>query len=153
MTEAEAVQRYVQSQLDYAISNTPPEKMAQVTEDMINQFKVAATQRGEAMAHAILRDKEALYKGHRAGRFHPDNRDSRRMFTDLTGIELPKTQKGTDPIIEVCNPTRGKGNRAKRRMKALADARAECKWCGSPTGKASRPFCDTSCAHSYNGGY
>ena len=101
MTEAEAVQRYVQSQLDYAISNTPPEKMAQVTEDRINQFKVAATQRGESMAHDILRDKEALYKGHRAGRFHPDNRDSRRMFTDLTGIELPKTQKGTDPIIEV----------------------------------------------------
>lgn len=51
------------------------------------------------------------------------------------------------------NPARGKGNRAKRRMKALADARAECKWCGQPTGKASRHFCDTSCAHSYNGGY
>ena len=44
----------------------------------------------------------------------------------------------------------GKGNRAKKRAQELADKRAECKWCGTPTGSARKAFCCPTCARSYN---
>lgn len=47
-------------------------------------------------------------------------------------------------------PSPGKGNRARRRAEAIADARATCKWCGKPTGSNRKRFCDDSCARSYS---
>ena len=44
----------------------------------------------------------------------------------------------------------GKGSRAKRRAQALADRSATCRWCGQPTGRANKPFCDASCFRSFN---
>lgn len=46
-------------------------------------------------------------------------------------------------------PARGKGNAARRRAEAIADRKAECKWCGSPTGQRNRRFCDPGCARAY----
>jgi len=56
--------------------------------------------------------------------------------------------KLTEKINRVYSPL-GKGSKAERRRKRVLDAGAECKWCGSRTGKLSRVFCDRSCAQSY----
>jgi hypothetical protein len=57
-----------------------------------------------------------------------------------------------DQVVKRCSrglPTTGKGNRARRRLEALLDAKAECKWCGAKTGHRNQPFCCSSCRQSY----
>lgn len=44
---------------------------------------------------------------------------------------------------------RGKGNRANRRLQAIADQRAECRWCGTRTGKSTKHFCLADCARAW----
>lgn len=48
-------------------------------------------------------------------------------------------------------PERGRGNRALKRLQAILDAKAECKWCGHLTGATNRQFCCHSCASAYRG--
>lgn len=43
----------------------------------------------------------------------------------------------------------GNGNAANRRVRAIRDRQAECKWCGQKTGSVRKQFCDVSCARSY----
>lgn len=47
-------------------------------------------------------------------------------------------------------PSTGKGNRAAKRIAAIRDAKAECKWCGQLTGSTGKRFCEPSCARAYN---
>lgn len=54
---------------------------------------------------------------------------------------MAKVMRGTEAY--------GGGNRAGRRIQAIADAKAECKWCGQKTGSARKRFCDADCATSY----
>jgi hypothetical protein len=42
----------------------------------------------------------------------------------------------------------GKGRKAKRRVERLADARAECGWCGTKTGSSRKRFCCADCQRS-----
>ncbi len=44
----------------------------------------------------------------------------------------------------------GKGNAARKRIERLADAKAECKWCGTPTGHRHKGLCSPECGRSYN---
>lgn len=48
-------------------------------------------------------------------------------------------------------PTSGKGNHAAKRLQAIRDARAICKWCGSPIPTERQEFCGKSCRQSYWG--
>ena len=48
-------------------------------------------------------------------------------------------------------PETGKGNRAAKRLQAIRDARATCKWCGSPIPTERQEFCGKSCCQSYWG--
>lgn len=45
----------------------------------------------------------------------------------------------------------GKGNRAAKRLRSLADQKADCRWCGQKTGSTQKRFCDRSCAAAYCG--
>ncbi len=54
---------------------------------------------------------------------------------------MTKAMRGTEST--------GKGNRAAKRIQAIADAKAECKWCGQKTGSARERFCSRDCAFSY----
>lgn len=45
---------------------------------------------------AIIMDKAKLYK---SGRFHPGNKDSRWLFTQVTGITLPRGSGATEQAI------------------------------------------------------
>jgi len=58
-----------------------------------------------------------------------------RWFRDCL---LAKAMRGTEAT--------GNGNRAARRLRAIADRNAECKWCGQKTGAANRPYCCLDCA-------
>ena len=84
----------------------------------------------------------------------------RQSFQDPRGWMGPKT--GAEIVSEyrrmiadrwaartMSQHTYGKGNAANRRVQAIRDRHAECKWCGSRTGSAQKRFCDVSCARSY----
>lgn len=55
---------------------------------------------------------------------------------------MAKINRGLPPV--------GRGSKSKRRAERMADDAAECKWCGTRTGKRYRRFCCVSCARSYN---
>ena len=84
----------------------------------------------------------------------------RQSFQDPRGWMGPKT--GAEIVQEyrrmiqerwesrtMAQYSYGKGNAANRRVRAIRDRQATCKWCGSKTGSVSKRFCDSSCARAY----
>lgn len=85
-------------------------------------------------------ESELLPPGGRAGWDNMSVASWLEWFTDCLTAKINRT----------LNLSSGKGNRAKKRADALADARKECKWCGQKTGKRNQDFCCVDCRVSYS---
>lgn len=47
-------------------------------------------------------------------------------------------------------PPRGAGGKARRRAERIADAKADCRWCGTLTGSRNKRYCDVGCYRAFN---
>ena len=86
--------------------------------------------------------RRVLPPGGRAGWDDMSAAEWSRWFMECLML---KCSRGTDAAKIVV----GNGNNWKRRHRELADAKAECRWCGSTTGSVNRRFCDMSCARAF----
>lgn len=77
------------------LAETPPEKLAAYLDSKRSKFR----DRGEKLAAAIRDKSELLAEKLDAGAFQPDNKATRGLFEDITGLLLPKTQGGTYSLI------------------------------------------------------
>lgn len=68
--------------------------LASVTQEDIARTKERFRQQAEQLMDEIV-IKHLLWDRMRNGRFHPDNKASRKLFAEFTGISLPATVGGT----------------------------------------------------------
>lgn len=93
-------ERYAHSMLELQLANAPPERLATVTEERKAAFIAEMILQADKVSQEILTDKAALWESYQRGRFHPDNKVSRRLFSDLTGIDLGKTCSNARKALE-----------------------------------------------------
>lgn len=73
-------------------------------------------------------------------------KDSFQTWWPATREEiLRQVSEMVQNIINRHLPPTGKGNKAQRRAKQMADTKAECTWCGQKTGDARKRCCSDDC--------
>lgn len=96
-----AVDRFVESMLQQEIAywkERSPERLATLDKEREDRFREHVA----GLATQTVKDMESadrLMDRIRRGAFHPDNKITRRLFTDLTGIVLPSTVSGTKQAL------------------------------------------------------
>lgn len=76
-----------------------PERLAKVTADELQRYRESWVEIGAALANDIFSKSDNFIKRVEQGLLHPSNATSRKLFTDVTGVSLPKTVKGTQAAV------------------------------------------------------
>lgn len=101
MNRQEAIQAYADWMIENELNHYrkyQPDRLATVTDEQMTAFRGGWLIKAGDVA-ATFDDKRAFWKSMNDGRYHPDNRASRRLFTAITGIDLPKTNAGTREVL------------------------------------------------------
>lgn len=162
MTHEDAVRRYADWFVANELKRQPQEKLSKLLAEnpgAIDSYRQGWIDTGNALVASILSKGELFIKKASYGAFHPSNPTTRRLFTDVTGIDLPSTVSGTKQVIEnYCGDAlrqyreardaerdakeaaaRAKEKEAAARL--LADAEARVLACSGVTGGAVVDLC------------
>lgn len=85
-------------QLDYYAKHRP-ELFAKVTEELKENFINRTMEDARKFAEGVEQENDWFMQSLDYGVLHPDNKTSRKLFEDLTGISLPPTVTGTHKVV------------------------------------------------------
>lgn len=99
----QAISEYAEFFVQQSLSDSTPEQIAKaLTENpqCVDQFRERWIVKGREFANSILAKDEVFADRALHGVLHPDNKASRKLFTAITGLELPPTCNGTWSVVE-----------------------------------------------------
>ncbi len=102
-----AIQDYANGMVEIELASHRkyrPEQLAKVSPEDIERYRQSKIVQAEQLASDIRNHSPKIVERIATGLLHPDNKLSRAVFSEVTGIALPSTVGGTDRVIQASNP-------------------------------------------------